>query len=350
MTQTAPAPRAHPAPEGGDLRVAVLGVGMMGADHVRRLATRTVGARPTVVADAFPATAQRVAGEVPGVRVVGDPLAAVADPEVDAVLIATPGSTHEELVLACLQRGLPVLCEKPLTTDVESSLRLVHAERATGRRLVQVGFMRRYDPEYAALRRIIASEELGAPLMLHCAHRNASVPPHFDSGMVVLDSLVHEVDCTRFLLGEEVTAITVMHPTSSRSTAPGLSDPTFALLETASGRLVDVEVFVGTGVGYEVRTELVAERGTAMIGLGAGPVVTTTAGVRGRAVPPDFRVRFATAYDLEVQAWVDAARRGTVDGPGTWDGYAATAVTTAGVEALRTGRRTEVALEGEAPA
>jgi myo-inositol 2-dehydrogenase / D-chiro-inositol 1-dehydrogenase len=344
MTQTAPAPRTQPAPVTGDLRVAVLGVGVMGADHVRRLATRTVGARPTVVADAFPATAHRVAGEVPGVRVVEDPLAAIADPEVDAVLIATPGPTHEELVTACLERGLPVLCEKPLTTDVESSLRLVDAERATGRRLVQVGFMRRFDPEYAELRRIIAEEELGAPLMLHCAHRNASVPAHFDSAMVVVDSLVHEVDCVRFLLGEEITAITVMHPTSSRSAGEGLSDPTFALLETESGRLVDVEVFVGTGVGYEVRTELVAERGTAMIGLDRGPVVSTSAGARGRAIPPDFRQRFATAYDLEVQAWVDAARRGTVDGPSTWDGYAATAVTTAGLEALRSGRRTEVRL------
>ena len=335
-----------------DLRVAVLGVGMMGADHVRRLSTRTVGARPVVVADASPKTAGRVA-EAWGLRVADDPLAAIADDEVDAVVIATPGSTHEELVTACLERGVPVLCEKPLTTDVESSLRLVRAEQAvverTGRALVQVGFMRRFDAEYAALRRIVAEEELGAPLMLHCAHRNASVPPHFDSAMVVLDSLVHEVDCARFLLGEEITAITVMHPTSRRDAPQGLRDPTFALLETEGGRIVDVEVFVGTGVGYEVRTELVAERGTAMIGLDRGPLVATSSAVRGRTIPPTFTQRFEAAYDAELQAWADAARRGTVDGPGAWDGYAATAVTTAVVEALRTGRRTEVVLDTAHP-
>ncbi len=330
-----------------DLRVAVVGVGKMGADHVRRLQTRTAGARTVVVADAFPATAQEVAAAWPGVRVAADPLAAITDDEVDAVVIATPGSTHEELVRACLEHGRPVLCEKPLTTDVESSLRLVEAERATGRRLVQVGFMRRFDPEYAALRRLVESDELGRPLMLHCAHRNASVPSYFTSEMVVLDSLVHEVDCTRFLLGEEVTAITVMHPRSRRGAPDGLSDPTFALLETESGALVDVEVNVATGVGYEVRTELVAERGTAMIGLEGGPVIATgTAGsaARGRAVPPTFVERFELAYDLEFQAWADAARRGTATGPTAWDGYAATAVTTAGVEALRSGRRTEVRL------
>lgn len=330
-----------------DLRVAVVGVGMMGADHVRRLQTRTAGARVVVVADAFAATAEKVAAAWPGVSVASDPLAAIGDDGVDAVVIATPGTTHEELVLACLERGKPVLCEKPLTTDVESSLRLVEAERATGRRLVQVGFMRRFDPEYAALRRLVESDELGRPLMLHCAHRNASVPSYFTSEMVVLDSLVHEVDCTRFLLGEEITAITVMHPRSRRGAPDGLSDPTFALLETESGALVDVEVNVATGVGYEVRTELVAERGTAMIGLEGGPVIATgTAGsaVRGRAVPPSFVERFEVAYDLEFQAWADAARRGTATGPTAWDGYAATAVTTAGVEALRSGQRTEVRL------
>ncbi len=331
-----------------ELRVAVVGVGMMGADHVRRLSTRTAGARPVVVADAFPATAERVAAAWPGLRVATDPLAAIGDDEVDAVVIATPGGTHEELVLACLERGKPVLCEKPLTTDVESSLRLVEAERATGRRLVQVGFMRRFDPEYAGLRRLVETDALGRPLMLHCAHRNASVPPYFTSEMVVLDSLVHEVDCTRFLLGEEITAITVMHPRSRSGAPEGLSDPTFALLETSSGALVDVEVNVATGLGYEVRTELVAERGTAMIGLETGPLVATgTSGsaVRGRSVPPSFKERFEQAYDLEFQAWADAARRGTATGPTAWDGYAATAVTTAGVEALRTGRRVEVELD-----
>jgi myo-inositol 2-dehydrogenase/D-chiro-inositol 1-dehydrogenase len=330
-----------------ELRVAVVGVGMMGADHVRRLQTRTAGARAVVLADAFSATAEKVAAAWPGVRVASDPLAAIADDEVNAVVIATPGNTHEELVSACLERGKPVLCEKPLTTDVESSLRLVEAERATGRRLIQVGFMRRFDPEYAALRRLVESDELGRPLMLHCAHRNASVPPYFTSEMVVLDSLVHEVDCTRFLLGEEITAITVMHPRSRRDAPEGLSDPTFALLETESGALVDVEVNVATGVGYEVRTELVAERGTALIGLEGGPVIATGAAgsaARGRAVPPSFVERFELAYDLEFQAWADAARRGTAIGPTAWDGYAATAVTTAGVEALRSGRRTEVRL------
>ena len=275
---------------------------------------------------------------------VEDPFAAITDPGVDAVVIATPGPTHEELVLACLDRGVPVLCEKPLTTGAGTALAVVRAEQALRRQLVQVGFMRRFDPEHAALRALIASGDLGDPLLVHCAHRSPAVPATFTSEMVVKDSLLHKVDVTRFLLDDEITTITVMHPTS-RSTAPlQLRDPTFALLEIKGGRLADVEVFVVTGVCYEARTELVAEHGTVMIGLDRGPVVATAAGGRGRAIPPTFKERFAEAYDAEFQAWVDAARRGTIDGPGTWDSYAATAVTSAGVEAVRTGRRVQVAL------
>ena len=156
MTATETQPALPAQDVTGELRVAVLGVGMMGADHVDRLSRRIAGARVTVVSDAFTEKAEQVAGEVPGCRVVGDPLAAIADPEVDAVVIASPGQFHEAQVLACIERGIPVLCEKPLTLDAASSLAVVRAEdefaARTGRRIVQVGFMRRFDPEYAELR------------------------------------------------------------------------------------------------------------------------------------------------------------------------------------------------------
>jgi myo-inositol 2-dehydrogenase/D-chiro-inositol 1-dehydrogenase len=324
----------------------------MGADHVARLYSRISGARVVAVSDAFAEKAEQVAATVPGCRVIGDPLAAIADDDVDAVLIATPGQFHEEQVLACIERGKPVLCEKPLTMEAASSLDIVRAEDAytarTGRRLVQVGFMRRFDPEYAQLRELITSGGIGEPLVVHCAHRNPAVPAGVTTESIVQDSVVHEVDVARFLLGEEIAAVTVLRPRSTRHAHEGLSDPLLVLLETTGGRMVDVEVFVSTGLAYEVRTEVVGEDGSAMIGIPQG-LVRQSAGasgaVRGSAVTAGFRERFATAYDLELQRWVDAARGGTVDGPGAWDGYAAQAVCAAGVEALHTGRRTEVRME-----
>jgi myo-inositol 2-dehydrogenase/D-chiro-inositol 1-dehydrogenase len=328
-----------------DLRIAVLGVGMMGADHVARITSRISGAQVTVVNDYLPEKAAEVAAAVPGARVTNDPLDAIAADDVDAILLATPGPTHEKQLLACLERGKPVLCEKPLTTDSTSSLEVVRQEAALGTPLIQVGFMRRFDPEYQQLKALIDGGELGQPLVMHCAHRNPTVPPGFDSAMVIKDSLVHEVDVTRFLLGEEIASVQIIKPMSNRDAPRGLQDPQIAIFQTVSGRHVDVEVFVTTGVAYEVRTEVVGELGSATIGLDIGLVRKSAPGTWGGRITPGFRERFGTAYDIEIQRWVDAVRSGVnVDGPTAWDGYAAAAVCEAGVRSLETGERVDVEL------
>lgn len=326
-----------------DLRVAVLGVGIMGADHVARLSSRISGAKVTVVNDYLAEKAEAVAAGIPGCRAIGDPLDAIADPDVDAVVLATPGPTHEKQLLACIEHDKPVLCEKPLTTDVDTSLEVVKREAEHGRRLIQVGFMRRFDHEYAQLKALLDSGELGRALVLHCAHRNPAVPPNFDSAMVVRDSLVHEVDVTRFLFDEEIASIQIVKPSANPGAPEGLADPQIAILRTASGRHVDVELFVTTGVAYEVRTEVVAEKGSAMIGLDVNMIRKTAAGNWGGQITPGFRERFGQAYDTEFQRWVDAVHAGTnVDGPGAWDGYAASAVCEAGVESLNSGLPVDV--------
>jgi myo-inositol 2-dehydrogenase/D-chiro-inositol 1-dehydrogenase len=330
-----------------DLRVAVLGVGLMGEDHVRRIEARISGARVAVVNDYVTEKAEQLAATIPGCRPIADPLDAIADPDVDAVVLATPGPTHEKQLLACLEHGKPVLCEKPLTTDAETSLHVVRREAELGKRLIQVGFMRRFDDEYAGLKSLIQGGELGRPLLLHCTHRNPAVPHNFDSSMVVRDSLVHEVDVTRFLFDEEITSIQIIKPAANPGAPEGLSDPQIAILRTASGKHVDVELFVTTGVAYEVRTELVAEKGSALIGLDVGLIRKDASGGWGGTITPGFRERFGRAYDTEIQRWVDAVRRGAetgdyTDGPTAWDGYAAAAVCAAGVESLTSGRPIDV--------
>ena len=328
-----------------DLRIAVLGVGMMGADHVARITSRISGARVSVVNDYLPEKAAEVAAAVPGARVANDPFDAIAADDVDAVLLATPGPTHEKQLLACLEHRKPVLCEKPLTTEVETSLEVVRREAELEKPFIQVGFMRRFDPEYQHLKALIDGGELGQPLVMHCVHRNPAVPPSFNSAMVVKDSLVHEVDVTRFLFGEEIASVQIIRPAANPSAPAGLQDPQIAIFQTASGRHVDVELFVTTGVAYEVRTEVVGELGSATIGLDVGLVRKSSPGIWGGRITPGFRERFGTAYDIELQRWVDAVRTGVnVDGPTAWDGYAAAAVCAAGVRSLESGERVAVEL------
>jgi myo-inositol 2-dehydrogenase/D-chiro-inositol 1-dehydrogenase len=328
-----------------DLKVAVLGVGMMGAFHVDALSRRVRGARVSVINDFLADKAAEVAGSV-GARVEADPLAAINDSDVDAVLIASPGAAHAEQLAACLDRGIPVLCEKPLTTDIASAYAIVQQEQALGKQLIQVGFMRRFDSEYVAMRKLISDGALGTPLMVHCTHRNPAVGDHFNSEYMIRDSVVHEVDSIRYLLGEEITSVEVIKGTATQSAPHGTHDPMLVVFETDSGAIVTDEIFVRTGVAYEVRTEVVGERGSAFIGLDQNLQLKSTDGRWGGALTPSFVERFGQAYDVELQRWVDAAKAGTIDGASAWDGYAAVAVCEAGVLALRSGVKVHVHLEG----
>jgi myo-inositol 2-dehydrogenase / D-chiro-inositol 1-dehydrogenase len=329
------------------LDIGVVGTGMMGQDHVQRLATSVPHARVAAVSDVNLEQAKRV-GEGVGARVYSDGHDLIGDDQVQAVLIASPGFTHEEFTLACIAAGKPVLCEKPLAPTTDACLRVLEAEAALPRRLVQVGFMRRYDDGFRAMKDELDGGELGRALLLHCRHRNAATAPGFTSDMMITDSVVHDIDVTRWLLGQEIVAATVFKARPSSLAPEGLQDPQMVLLETADGVLVDVESFVTCQFGYDIRYELVAEAGTVALGEHPGVQVRHQGQVHG-PVPADYRERFGAAYQSELSEWVSGVLRGEVVGPSAWDGYATTAVAEAAVESLTKGGRVAVEL-AERPA
>lgn len=331
-----------------NLRVAVIGAGRMGIDHIQRLHRRIHGAEVAAVVDIDEDRARAAVADVPGALALTDGPSALEGADINAVLIATPGFLHEEILHAALERDIPILCEKPLTPDAESSWRVVQAEEKLGRQRIQVGFMRRYDAEYAQLGRIIRSGELGELLVLHHQHRNPTTPPGFTNEMLINDSVVHEFDAVRFFTGEEITSVQVRLGKRTRNAPEGQHDPQHVLLETASGVLADVEIYVNAQFGYEVATQASFEQGVVSIGSDSGPYIRTQ-GRWGGQVTPGFVERFAAAYDVELQAWVDAALEDRIGGPSAWDGYATAACCEAGVEAQKTGAKVQVRLN-EKPA
>ncbi len=323
------------------IRVGVIGAGNIGHDHIRRLSRVVVGSRVVALADVDSARAAEVAERFNVARVHPDGRQLIADPEVDAVVIATWGSSHEEFVLAAIALGKPVFCEKPLAPTSEACLRILEAEQKGGTRLVQVGFMRRFDGGYQAMKSALAGGKLGAPLLVHCAHRGPTAPPSFTSDMVITDSAIHEIDLMRWLLDEELAAATVLCPRRTSQDRLELQSPQVVLLESASGVLVDVEVFVNAGYGYDIRCELVGELGTVALG-DTSTVVMQHGGQRLGHVPNDWIERFADAYDAEMRAWIASVDSGEAIVPSSWDGYAATAVAEACLASLGSGLRTKV--------
>jgi myo-inositol 2-dehydrogenase/D-chiro-inositol 1-dehydrogenase len=316
----------------------------MGTTHVRLLSSAVPGADVVAVSDAIADNAERVAREAGVETVHTDGLDLIGDPNVDAVVVASPAETHEAFVLACIELGKPVLCEKPLAATVEASRRVLDAEVAAGRRLVQVGFMRRYDPGYADMKTRLDAGQVGRPLLVHCAHRNPAVPPSFSSEMIITDTVVHEMDTIRWLLDEEIVRTTVYKPRATSQAAPGVQDPQLVIFETEGGALADVEAFVNAQYAYDIRCEVVGESGTISLPP-AATVLVRREGQDIQPLPDRFQERFGVAYVNELQAWVAGLADARPTGPSAWDGHAAAVVSRATVESLQSGRPVDIALD-----
>jgi myo-inositol 2-dehydrogenase/D-chiro-inositol 1-dehydrogenase len=305
------------------------------------LASHVPGAVLQAVYDADAARAKAVANETGARSVAADAFALVRDPNVDAVLIASPDATHKALTLACLEARKPALCEKPLAPTAAECRKVLAEESKLGRRLVQVGYMRRFDPAYVEMKARLLSGRLGDPLMFHCVHRNVSAPTWFDSRMAVSNSAVHEFDIARWLLETELAAIQVFRPRAARAGSPGA--PVFLVLETARGQLVNIEIFIDATYGYDVRGELVCEKGAVSLGAPNRTEMSLDL-AHGSAYPADWRPRFADAYRLQAQAWIGAIAGGASAGASAWDGYAAAAVAEAGLQSLTESRSVPISL------
>jgi myo-inositol 2-dehydrogenase/D-chiro-inositol 1-dehydrogenase len=263
---------------------------------------------------------------------------AIASGLIDAALIATPGQFHEEVLLPIIASGLPVLCEKPMTPDVPSALRIIEAEVARGKKIIQVGFMRRFDEGYIDLQKQISSSVLGELLALHCAHRNPSVPDWYGNEMLIADSVSHEIDIVRFLTGSPIVSAEVKQLKRNKLAPERLNEPILVLLETESGVIATVEMNVSVQFGYQVITEAVFQKGVSEIGRSSG-MTTWEAGRSSTAEHVSYLTRFARAYDDEIQAWINAAKIGQIGGPNAWDGYMSVAVVEAGLKSLKSGEK-----------
>lgn len=309
----------------------------MGADHARKLARVVSGAELVAVSDFAVDTAEAVAAEL-GARVHVDGHQLIIDPAVDAVVIATRDDTHADLVLAAMRAGKPVMCEKPLAPTAAECRELIATQTALGlpTELVAVGFMRRFDPSYLALRDRVRDAQLGAPLVVHCVSRTVHTYPGGDSASTITNSAIHELDIVPWLLDSPIVEVSWQHGRSSAHSGTR-QDPQFYLLRTASDVLVTVELFLNARYGYDTRCEVVMETGTAALAL---PAALTVDAERRRGVdyPADWIPRYSDAYRIELQEWIDAIAGGRPSSlASAQDGLRASVVADALVESMNSG-------------
>lgn len=176
------------------------------------------------------------------------------------------------------------------------------------------------------------SQNTGAPILVHAAHRNPAVPEAYVTPMAIHDTLIHEIDVFRWLLDDDYVSARVLYPRNAARSHGKLRDPQVVVLETKKGVLIDVEVFVNCHYGYDIQCEVVGEDGTAR--LPEPMAIDMRLGAKRQSrILTDWKDRFVASYDVELQDFIAAAAKGSATGPSAWDGYAAAVTSDACVQA-----------------
>jgi myo-inositol 2-dehydrogenase/D-chiro-inositol 1-dehydrogenase len=310
------------------IRVGVIGLGVMGAIHLRNLSRPGSLASVSAVYDPV-AEAVAEACERTGATPAGDSHEVIAATSVDAILIAAPAPLHAELMSLSIAAGKPVFCEKPLVTDISDYRRLTALSESGADSLVWAGFMRRFDQAFVALRDTYQRGDVGQAVFLDMAHRNPSVPATFTNDAYMNETFIHEFDVTRWLLGEDIVTVQVDTVGPTRPGTP-LNDPLFVTAWTQSGIPIRISGHITNGYGYDIRCEIVGERGAVQLGGGRLGDARST----GPILAENWGDRFADAYTAILDSWLadlDSARH---TGVGLSEGLAASAAALAGLRAL----------------
>ncbi len=329
------------------MRVAVIGLGRMGRFYAQTLASLGPPAQLSAVADPDPVARTAIKSQLDVPYVAEEPADVLGRPDVDAVVIATPTSTHAELVVAAAGAGKAIFCEKPLALSLEQTHAALTAVHEAGV-VLQVGFMRRFDPGYLEARACIDSGRIGRPLTFKAVGRDPSCPPldyanPAHSGGLVLDMGIHDFDLARWLMSSEVERVSAEGAllVCEQFSHVGDIDNAVVNLRFESGALGNVEVSRTARYGYDVWTEVLGSEGAVVVGRDAGSTgnevqLLTPAGDQADPTPHFVR-RFGAAYRSQIEHFVECLAQQREPSVGGADALAAFEIALAATRAWKTG-------------
>lgn len=324
--------------------IALFGAGRIGRIHAANLAALP-GIRLKTVSDPMEDAARELAA------LHGASLASVeqvfVDPEIDAVVIASPTTTHSELILRAARAGKHIFCEKPVDLSVERAQACEVAVLDAGVACM-IGFQRRFDPTFNEAKTRLARGDVGQPEMLIITSRDPGAPPVEylkQSGGIFRDMLIHDFDVFRWILCDEGRDEAVWISASGACltdpaiAAAGDIDSAVVTLRTKSGRLCQINTSRRAAYGYDQRFEVLGSKGLLQCGNHRSHEVVQfdAQGVHG--APPEhfFLQRYREAYRLELAHFFEALQTGAALRCGIRDGVAAQRLADAAAESLRSG-------------
>jgi scyllo-inositol 2-dehydrogenase (NAD+) len=318
------------------LGVGVVGVGEMGRRHAENLRRLVPQAQLVAVADVAAERARQVATELEIENSYGSLEDMLECKGLDAVVIATPDKFHPEAVKAVAAAGKDMLCEKPLALTLADAHELLEAVSRAGVRM-QVGFMRRYDPAYAAAMKRIEAGDIGIPVMFKSIGRDKDGPPlsAYQSnvnGMLFYTNTIHDFDLARWMMQDEVSEVHAYTTVSIRPEVAEFADVVASVvnLKFDKGAIGNIESYAQAGYGYDVRTEIIGSKGSILVGtLYKTPVTFLAAQGSTQPIADYFLSTFADAYLAEIRDFVDTMLQDRSPRVGGEDGLKALAIAVA---------------------
>jgi myo-inositol 2-dehydrogenase/D-chiro-inositol 1-dehydrogenase len=298
-----------------NLQIGVVGAGVMGSGHIEYLSQEVSGVTVAAVAEPNDELRQSVLRKWNVDCLEFSTLEQMLDgTELDGVVIASPDRFHAESIKLCLSRGIRALCEKPLAQTLADGKELVELASQSleehGHPLIHLGFMRRFDPPFVDVKRMIRSGELGDVLYINASTRNVS-SPQITSKEMLTNIAVHEVDTLRWLLDDDWATLGVLTGRPTHAAPEGTQDPIVLTGTMSQGVVIVSDIFANNTYGYDVRCELTFEKGVVRVGIWGD--VTVVANHEHPAQPgftlgENWIARFRQAYINELEAWVSTLR------------------------------------------
>ena len=328
------------------IRFAVLGAGRIGLVHAKAISA-TAGAELVAIADPFAKAATAAQAQFGGD--IRDIATIMTSDDVDAVVICTPTDTHADLIEQAARQGKAIFCEKPIDLNlqrVKDCLAVAEAEDAT----LMLGFNRRYDPDFMALRAAIDGGQVGDVEHVTITSRDPAAPPAdyiTRSGGIFRDMTIHDFDVARWMLGEEVETVVAMasNLVDPQIGALGDFDTVNVILRTASGKQATINNSRRASYGYDQRIEVHGSQGGASVD-NVHTSRVTVAGAAGYAKPPlldFFMSRYEVAYAAEIAEMVAALNEARAPRTGGHDGLMALALAEAALRSVESGQVVRVA-------
>jgi len=302
------------------VNVGIIGTGIMGAGHARYIKEHVPDASVVALSDIDPKKISELSDELGSVLFsTANPEELMNDPRVDAVIIASPDPLHVPHLKLAIASGKQILCEKPIATTLEDA-RMISEEirkyqSRVGKKMINFGFMRRFDPCYQEVRRLIATGEFGTPLFFRAVSRNVSSFGATSTGLFT-NIAIHDFDIYRWLFNDEWESIHSFYPRRSSLSPEGLDDPLVLIGKLKSGITMVADIVAFNNYGYDCRVEVVCEKGSIQIGT-HGDVITQVNGVggatKGGPMATNWMVRFEPSYIEELKAWIQEVKSGILN-------------------------------------